>query len=92
MERSPSASTGDLGTHALGINSSDQIVGWYYDGSGEQHGFLRNFTGYGVRGDYVSFDPPDSVNSVAEGINDSGEIVGYYETSDGVYHGFHITV
>jgi probable HAF family extracellular repeat protein len=79
---------GDFGTHALGINSSDQIVGWYYDGSGEQHGFLRNFTGYGVRGDYISFDPPSSVNTIAEGINDSGEIVGYYETSNGVYNGF----
>ena len=80
--------TGGFGTHALGVNSSDDIVGWYYDGSGEQHGFLREFTGYGVRGNYISFDPPNSVNTIAEGINDSGEIVGYYETSNGVYHGF----
>ena len=79
---------GDFGTHALGINDSDQIVGWYYDGSGEQHGFLREFTGYGDRGNYISFDPPNSVNTIAEGINDSGEIVGYYETSNGVYNGF----
>ena len=57
----------DLGTRALGINSGDQIVGYYVDGSGNQHGFLRNFTGYGARGDYVSFDAPNSTNTVAEG-------------------------
>jgi hypothetical protein len=79
---------GDFGTHAIGINSSDQIVGYYVDGTGEQHGFLRQFTGYGVRGGYVSVDPPNSINTIAEGINDSGEIVGYYETSNRIFHGF----
>jgi probable HAF family extracellular repeat protein len=79
---------GDFGTHALGINSSDQIVGYYVDGSGEEHGFLRNFTGYGVRGAYIALDPPNSVNTVVEGINDSGQITGFYQTADLVYHGF----
>jgi len=82
------SSSGDFGTHALGINANDQIVGFYYDGSGEEHGFLRDFTGYGVRGNYVALDPLNSINTVAEGINASGLIVGYYETSNGTYHGF----
>jgi hypothetical protein len=79
---------GDFGTHALGIDSSDQIVGYYVDAVGEEHGFLRDFTGYGVRGNYVSLDPTGSIDTVAEGIDDSGEIVGFYETSDLAYHGF----
>lgn len=78
----------DFSTHALGINSNDQIVGWYTDGSGLTHGFVRSFTGYGNRGDYVSIDPANSINTVAEGINDNGQIVGYYQTSDKAYHGF----
>ena len=78
----------DLGTHGLGINSGDQIVGYYVDGSGNQHGFLRNFTGYGARGDYQSFDVPNSANTVAEGINDGGGIAGFYQTADGIFHGF----
>jgi hypothetical protein len=79
---------GGYGTHALGINSTDQIVGYYVDALGEEHGFLRGFTGYGDRGNYVSLDPTGSINTVAEGINDSGEVVGFYETSDLVFHGF----
>ena len=82
------AATGDFGTHALGISDNDSIVGFYYDGGGEQHGFLREFTGYGVRGDYVTLDPTSSINTVAEGVNDGGEVVGFYETSNLVYHGF----
>lgn len=78
----------DFSTHALGINSTDQIVGWYNDGSGVTHGFLRNFSGYGNRGDYVSLDPLNSINTVAENINDNGQIVGYYQSSDKAYHGF----
>lgn len=78
----------DFSTHALGINSSDQIVGWYSDGSGVTHGFIRSFTGYGNRGDYTSIDPANSINTLAESINDNGQIVGYYQTSDKAYHGF----
>jgi probable HAF family extracellular repeat protein len=79
---------GDYGTHALGINSGDQIVGYYVDAVGVEHGFLRNFTGYGVRGGYISLDPTGSINTMAEGINDDGQIVGLYETADLADHGF----
>jgi probable HAF family extracellular repeat protein len=82
------SAVGDFGTHALGINSGDEIVGYYVDGSGRDHGFLRNFTGFGVRGNYVSLDPANSISTVAEGINDSGQIIGFYQTPDLVYHGF----
>jgi hypothetical protein len=78
----------DLGTHALGINAGDQIVGYYEDGAGHQHGFLRNFTGYGIRGNYLTIDAPNAVNTILEGINDNGEIVGFYQFSDGAFHGF----
>lgn len=78
----------DLGTHALGINASDEIVGYYLDGSGLEHGFVRSFTGYGARGDYVSIDVPGARNTVVEGVDDAGSIAGFFQTSDGAFHGF----
>ena len=78
----------DAGSRALGINSGDQIVGYYTDGSGNSHGFMRSFTGYGNRGNYTSFDIANSISTVAESINDSGKVAGFYQTSNGAYHGF----
>lgn len=66
-------------TEALGINGSGQVVGFFTDQAGNEHGFLYS------NGVFSTIDgPPDSVapGSVAEtrayGINDSGQIVGSY--------------
>jgi probable HAF family extracellular repeat protein len=72
----PSALTGT--TYAYGINDTGQIVGWYYDGSGNggNHGFLLS------GGTYTTLDYPGAISphgtsaTWAYGINDLGQIVG----------------
>jgi probable HAF family extracellular repeat protein len=76
----PSAATpngvGGLGTYANSINGSGQIVGYYADGTGVNHGFL--YSG-GTNGTYTTLDDPSAsgAGTVTFGINDLGQIVGY---------------
>jgi probable HAF family extracellular repeat protein len=74
---------GSTETHALGINNSDQVAGFYYDASGVTHGFLCH------QGACTTIDPPGSVFTTATGINEAGQVVGYYTAPDfSHYHGF----
>jgi probable HAF family extracellular repeat protein len=63
---------------ANGINASGQIVGYYTDGSGQNHGFL--YSG----GSFTSLNDPSAGPSgygngtFATGISDQGQIVGNY--------------
>jgi probable HAF family extracellular repeat protein len=75
----PSDSTSTVG---LGINDSGQVVGFYDDSSGEEHGFLDS------GGTYTTIDPPGSTSTDPLSINDSGQVVGIYEDSNGTNHGF----
>jgi predicted chitinase len=59
-------------TVATGINNSGQIVGYYYDDSGDQHGFLKGSGGYSTL-------DAGGVDTRAYGINDSGKIVGWFD-------------
>jgi probable HAF family extracellular repeat protein len=63
----PGATSGT--TVAGGINDANQIVGWYYDGTGA-HGFL--YSG----GSFTTVDVPGASGTYAFGINDGGQIVG----------------
>lgn len=76
---------GAVRTYALGINPAGDIVGAYFDTSGQEHGFaLRN-------GNFTSFDWPGSTWTEGYGINPRGDIVGQYGSFDGVtntVHGF----
>ena len=66
-----------------GINTAGQIVGWYKDSSGAQHGLLYS------NGTYTTLSDPLGTNGTAgQGINDGGQIAGYYYDSSGVEHGF----
>jgi probable HAF family extracellular repeat protein len=71
------------GTFAYGINDNGEVVGYYYDSSGDAQGFLD------IGGSYATLDyPPGTANQTfPEGINATGQIVGWYNdgTSD---HGF----
>jgi probable HAF family extracellular repeat protein len=75
----------DGGTVATGINTSGQIVGYYYVPTAsniEHHGFLYE------DGTYTTLDHPSAVSQTfATGINASGQIVGYYASNTG-NHGF----
>jgi len=62
-------------TQPTGINNNGAIVGWYWDGSFQTHGFLD------VNGSFTTLDVPGSVLTQALGINDQGLIVGGYQVA-----------
>jgi probable HAF family extracellular repeat protein len=71
-------------THALGINSTGQIVGYYTDASNRASGFLYS------NGTYTTvIDPSATGDTVAYGINNAGQIVGrYFDVNPNGLHGF----
>ena len=64
-----------------GINDQGDIVGWYADANGVQHGFLLS----GKKATTID-DPGGATN--LEGINNKGEISGLYTDTSGNRHGF----
>jgi hypothetical protein len=74
-------------TYALGINSTDQIVGYYTDSAGTNHGFiLKNPKS---KQKWQTIDEPNAAHgTVVTGINDQDAICGYYVDASGVRHGF----
>jgi len=64
------------------LNASGEIVGFYVDSLGLQHGFLLQ------GGSFSTFDFPGAVDNVLEGINDSTQTTGAYDDSSQVTHGF----
>ena len=68
-----------VGTQARGINSAGQIVGWFTDTGGTNHGFLRSKSGR-----FTQIDFPGGQGTQALQISDRGDIVGIY----GGAHGF----
>jgi probable HAF family extracellular repeat protein len=69
-----------------GINTSGEVVGWFYDANGVQHGFTD------VGGVFTQIDYPGNnvAYTVLEGINDSGLIVGQFEDNSGILHSFQV--
>jgi uncharacterized membrane protein len=73
---------GSVWTQPTSINSVGAVTGWYRDGAGVSHGFVR-----GPLGKIVSFDPAGSTWTVPAAINDAGAIVGSHSDANGG-HGF----
>jgi probable HAF family extracellular repeat protein len=72
----------NFNTRALGINDSQQIVGFYSQAPrGDSHSFI--FSG----GNFTEFDVPGASFTEARGINDAGQIVGDFGDATG-NHGF----
>jgi hypothetical protein len=67
---------------ALGINDLGDIVGFYADASGFQHGYIDD------EGVFTTFDPTGSTNTTINGINNLGDIVGFYTDANGDTVGF----
>src|SRR6266498_4554125 len=65
-------------TQASGINNRGQIVGWYDDASGGEHGFLLDETGF------TTIDVPGAGLTATDGINDRNQIVGGYIGPSGI--------
>jgi probable HAF family extracellular repeat protein len=64
-----------------GINDRGDVVGWYADSSGVQHGFLLS------GGTATTIDDPGGTTNL-EGINNKGEASGIYTDTSGNRHGF----
>ncbi len=72
-------------TNAQGINPGGEIVGFYVDTAGKQHGFLLS------GGIFTSIDYPGALVTAARGINPGGDIVGSFVNAPGGppnIHGF----
>jgi probable HAF family extracellular repeat protein len=69
-------------TGASGINDHGQIVGFYDDVSGTEHGFLLD------RGIFTTIDVPGATSTHALGINAHAQIVGLFTDAGGTVHGF----
>ena len=70
-------------TFAFGIDSKNEIVGWFIDSSFLMHGFYR-----GAGGTMTQIDYPGAATTSCLGINDLGEITGLYVDTNNVSHGF----
>ena len=73
---------GSTFTQALGINDLGEIVGFYTDANGVQHGYVDS------NGIFTSFDPSGSTNTTINGLNDLGQIVGFYTDGNDNVIGF----
>jgi hypothetical protein len=69
-------------TQAFGVNDSDEVVGTYTDGTGNNattHGFIWR-PGHG----FSTVDDPHGIGTTTiNGVNDSGDLVGFYTDASG---------
>ena len=65
-----------------GNSDVGQIAGVYYDGGGNQHGFVL------TAGVYATIDFPGAIATSCGGINNHGQIVGAYTDANNLTHGF----
>ena len=77
------AGQGTFVTFEEGLNRKGEIIGWYIDGNGMSHGYLRSPDG----GTFTTIDGPGALATLLGGINPAGVITGYFADSAGVYHG-----
>jgi hypothetical protein len=71
------------GVAGRGTDDNGDIVGWYLDTNGVQHGFLQPHGAVKA----VTIDDPNGTTN-PEGINNNGEISGLYTDSSSNRHGF----
>lgn len=65
---------GSTATAAFGLNNKGDVVGWYLEANGKEHGFLLS------NGKYTSLDYPGAIGGTTPyGINDAGVIVGNFD-------------
>jgi probable HAF family extracellular repeat protein len=69
-------------TRAHAINNVGQVVGYYTDNLGNDHGYLYS------KGLCITIDPQGSTASRALGINNAGNVVGYWEDTFGNRRGY----
>jgi uncharacterized membrane protein len=79
-------SPGTTATNADGINANGDVVGWYMDSAGKQHGYVLR------AGSFTTIDYAGASATIARAINDQGDIVGTHvgdpTLPGGDIHGF----
>jgi hypothetical protein len=71
-----------FGASVGGVNDWDQISGYYVDGTGMPHGFIKTGT------NYTTLDAPGAMYTIVNGINNEGVVAGLYVNPDHSHHGF----
>ena len=74
-------------TQAFGVNDSDEVVGAYTTGSGN-NAVTHGFTWTAERGFTIVDDPQGTGTTTINGVNDLGDIVGFYTDGAGNTDGF----
>lgn len=72
----------NTGLAGRAIDDAGDVGGWYYDGNGIQHGFLK------VDRKVIKVDYPNAYYTVVEGMNNNGVAAGQWEDLSGIIHGF----
>jgi hypothetical protein len=70
------------GASVGGLNDWDQISGYYVDGTGTPHGFIKDGT------KYTTLDAPGAAYTIGSAINNEGVVTGLYVNPDTSHHGF----
>jgi hypothetical protein len=89
--QAPAGTGAGQGTNPVGINDIGEIAGYYVDGNGASHGFVRAPDGFvqAPDGKITTFDAPGaSEGTYPESINNFGVIAGIFYDTNGVGHGF----
>ena len=71
-----------FGASVGGLNDFDQISGYYVDGTGTPHGFIKNGK------NYTTLDAPGAMFTIGSAINNEGVVDGLYVNPDNSHHGF----
>jgi Bacterial Ig-like domain (group 3) len=76
------------GTYVISINASGEVAGFYIDGVGAEHGFLRD-----ASGTISTFEAPNAGSGPAQGtlvtgIDAAGDVIGVYADATNAIHGF----
>ena len=76
------------GTYVITINASGEVAGFYIDGVGAEHGFLRD-----ASGTITTFEAPNAgtgseQGTIVTGIDAAGDVIGAYTDTNNMIHGF----
>jgi hypothetical protein len=82
--QAPAGTGANQGTVPQAINDIGETAGYYTDGNGASHGFVRT-----AGGKITTFDAPGALDGTyPENINNFGVIAGVFYDANGVAHGF----
>ncbi len=76
------------GTFVLTINASGEVAGFYIDGVGAEHGFLRDALGAITTINAPGAAAGSEQGTIVTGIDAAGDVIGAYTDTNNMIHGF----